>query len=725
MTLGFTGRLARASASRPWLTIVGWVAIIAAATVAAGSIGDALIQEERALVTTETQQAEDLMEELRGTAVYDTSEESIIVTSDTFVFGDASYMDALDEVARLVGAVEGIESVAVPTTDAPFPVSDNGRSAILTAAVADEVSDDFGDVVNETVDGIEIDGFEVYAYGPFSGEATFGQLAEETLIQGELIGIGVAVVILVVVFGALVAAGLPIIVGGVSIVLAVGATAIVGTAFDLSFFVVNMISMMGLALGIDYSLVIVQRFREELAHGRTVKDAVAVAGNTASRAVLISGGTVLVSLTGMVIVPSTIMVSLGFGAMVVAVMAVATALTLLPALLGLLGHRVNKGRVPTAHPGQEPKTWTALARAVMRRPVAGAVAGFAILIALAIPALSMRLTFPGIEALPEDLNFRQAVEVLQDDFGYGHASTVVVIENTAGAEDAVERLATAMGDSIDFGEVEIQWFDDAAIINAKDHWDGASTESQDAIYHLRDVVIPQELDGTGATAYVAGEQADTIDFSTLIMDKVVWVALIVLGASLLLLLTTFRSLTVAVTAIIFNVLSAAAAYGILVMVFQYGWGASLLGMPVVGGIAPWIPLMLFAVLFGLSMDYHVFLVSRIKERHSATGDTNEAIAFGLGHTGALITGAALIMVAVFGGFAIGDLAEFNQMGLGVAVAILLDATVVRSLLVPSVMGLLGDKNWYLPRWLGWLPHLQVEGTAPQYLEPAPVPARVG
>ncbi len=543
-------------------------------------------------------------------------------------------------------------------------------------------------------------------------------------MRGELIGIGAAIVILVVVFGALMAAGLPLLVAIVSIAAAVGATSVVGRAFDLSFFIVNMITMMGLALGIDYSLVIVQRFREELAHGRTVNDAITLAGNTASRAVLFSGATVLISLGGLLVVPSTIMVSLGSGAMIVAVFAVISALTLLPAVLGLLGTRVNKGKLPLSHPGARPRVWSAVARAVMRRPVVGAVAGLAVLTALAVPALSMRLTSAGTDALPDDLPFKQATELLVDDFGYGQASTQVVIANAGPAANQVDALAAAIEQEPAFAETEVNWLGDVAVIETKDVYDAADVRAEGAIKDLRSTMIPEYIDGTEATAYVGGEQASTIDFTRLMTDSAPWVALIVLGASLLLLLVTFRSVTIAATAIVLNVLSTGAAYGVLVAVFQFGWGAELLGMPVVDGIAPWIPLFLFAVLFGLSMDYHVFLLSRIKERHAATGNTKDAIAFGLSRTGSLITGAALIMVAVFAGFALGDLAEFNQMGLGLAVAVILDATVVRTLLVPSLMALLGEANWYLPRWLGWLPHLQVDGESQQWLEPAADPALV-
>lgn len=716
MTIGFTGRIAMASATRPWLTIGAWAIGLGMAILAAGSLGDSLVQEDRSLVATESGTADDINRAAQGITAQEATE-TIIVTSDTYTFTDPSFQQAIATAAERVASLDGVVSVDRPTLRRPAPISASGHTALLTATLSVGHPDGLGASLNDTTEGMGLTGFTVYAYGDASAAAAFDDLASDSLLRGEMIGIGAAIVILVIVFGAFGAAGLPLLVALVSIVTAVGATAVVGRAFDLSFFVLNMITMMGLALGIDYSLVIVQRFREELAHGRSVNEAVALAGNTATRAVLFSGATVLISLAGLLVVPSTLMVSLGSGAMIVAVFAVACALTLLPAVLKLLGPRINRGRLPGSHPGAEPRVWTAMARGVMRRPLVGTIAGLTVLLVLATPALSMRLANAGTAALPDGLPFKQATELLAHDFGYGQASTLVVVDDAAGARTHVEALAAAIESEPAFAETALTWEGDVALITTKDVYDAADARAERAIQDLRSRVIPAAFTGTQARAYVTGDQAATMDFTKLITDSAPWVALIVLGTSMLLLLTTFRSLTIALTAIVLNVLSTGAAYGVLVAVFQFGWATDLLGMPKVGGIAPWVPLFLFAVLFGLSMDYHVFLLSRIKERHAATGDTRDAIAFGLSRTGALITGAALIMVAVFAGFALGDIVEFNQMGLGLAVAVILDATVVRTLLVPSLMALLGERNWYLPRWLAWLPQWQVEGTSVQDKEP--------
>lgn len=716
MKLGFTGRVAKASAARPWLTIGVWAFALAGAIVMSGQLGSTLSQEDKFLTTVESDQALELSDNARGGA--DAQEqETLVLTSAEYEFADSSFQAALDELVSTVGALEGVESVVAPTLDAPNPVSASGHTALVTATLAADYPDGLGVEINEALASFDAQGFHAYPYGMASAGAAFDELAAEGMLKGEVIGIAAALVILVIVFGALVASGLPLMVGGVSIVAAVGATAVVGQVFELSFFIVNMISMMGLALGIDYSLIIVQRFREELAHGRTVRDAVAVAGDTASRAVFFSALAVLVSLAGMLVVPFTVMVSLGAGAIIVAIMAMLAALTLLPAVLRLLGHRVGAGRLPFSRPGATPRVWSSIARGVMKRPLVGVIAGAGVLLAVAIPALSMRMVFPSVEALPDNMAYRQAVETLSAEFGYGEAETLVAVSGAGGARDQIESLAADIEADPAFADVRVEWVGDTAFIDAKDAYDPSEKRAEDAIGRLRGTTIPEHLDGTGAEAFVGGEVASTLDFNKVMTDSAPWVALIVLGSSMIILLISFRSIVVALSAVALNALSTAAAYGVLVAVFQWGWLADALGMPVTGGITPWLPVFLFAVLFGLSMDYHVFLLSRIKERYQLTGDAKEAVEFGLTKTGSLITGAALIMVAVFIGFALGDLAEFAQMGLGLAVAIILDATIVRTLLVPSLMALLGDRNWYMPRWLEWVPTVHIESSGHQHIEP--------
>ncbi|MFP5361068.1 MAG: MMPL family transporter [Actinomycetes bacterium] len=701
MNVGVTGRIARASAARPWLTIGAWALALAAAVVAAGGLDDALSQDDRMLVMTDSERAADRDEALRGTGG-ETVGETVVIEAESAAWGDAGFAAVVDGLMVELAAVDGVQSVEGPV------VSPEGDVALVTAQVLSD-HEEVATLIEDATTAATVDGFALHNVGETTAELAFDRMAEDTLVRGEAIGVGVALIILVVVFGALVAAGLPLMVAAVSIVTALGATALIGQVTEMSFFIVNMITMMGLALGIDYSLVAVQRFREELAHGRSVRDAVTLTGSTANRAILFSGVTVLISLVGLLVVPSTIMRSLGAGAMIVAVMSVVSALTLLPAVLRLLGHRVNRGRIPLSRAGREPRAWTAIARGVTARHAVAAVAGAVVLAALALPMLSMRLTFPGIDALPADNELRQGTQALVDDFGMGQSETLVVIDGAADSRGAVESLAQTVEQDPAFAETSLDWHGGTAFIDTRDVLDSADPEAEAALERLREVMVPAALEGSGATAVVGGDQAQAVDFSAMIRDHVPLVLTIVLGASFVLLLVAFRSIAIPVTAIALNVASAAAAFGVLVAVFQYGWGAELFGFAQVDGIAPWLPLFLFAVLFGLSMDYHVFLISRIKEHHDATGDTRASVVFGLSRTGSLITGAALIMVAVFTGFALGDVAEFQQMGFGLAAAVIIDATVVRVILVPAIMTLLGRHNWTVPGWLGWLPRMSIEG----------------
>jgi RND superfamily putative drug exporter len=703
-----------------------WVVALAASIYAASFLGSALTQEERLLTPTESEQVQTLVDQYRSTNV-GTATETVIVTSDSARFGDASFTATLDQVVDVMGGVDGVVSVSAPSLAQPFPVSPSGYTALVTVQVEErtgEAQTALGTAINDAAASVHQEGFRVIPFGDASVGVLFDALAEKTLVQGEAVGVGIAVIILAIVFGALVAAGVPIVLGLVSITVAVGLTAVVGQAFELSFFIVNMITMMGLALSIDYTLIVVQRFREERSKGRDVVDAITVAGSTATRAVFFSGLTVIIALSGLLLVPSTLMRSLGGGAILVACASVLAALTLLPALLRILGDRVDKGRIPTAHPGREPRRWAAIARTVIRRPWIAAGLGIAILLTLASPILGMRLAFSGLDALPADNPARQAQDILVQDFGWGRSGTTIAIENAAGKGSAIEALAATIEADPGFAETRVDDRGAVVFIDTKDVYDSSDPRSEEAIIRLHDGIVPAALAGTGATASLGGQNWSSHEFTGVILDATPGVMALVLGASFILLMIGFRSIVIPATGIVLNLLSTGAAYGLLVAVFQYGWGAGILGLPQVDGIAPWIPLFLFAVLFGLSMDYHVFLLSRIKESYDAHGDTRVAVVQGLSRTGALITGAALIMVAVFAGFAMGDLAEFAQMGFGLGAAVIIDATLVRTILVPALMTILGKANWYLPRWLSWLPSLSFEGRPERSREAELEPALV-
>jgi RND superfamily putative drug exporter len=440
-------------------------------------------------------------------------------------------------------------------------------------------------------------------------------------------------------------------------------------------------------------------------------DAITTTGSTANRAVLFSGATIVVSLGGLLLVPLNMFLGIGIGVILVAVTSVATALFLLPALLRLLGHRVNKGRVPTAHPGAESVRWRRVSTRVVSRPALAAVLGVTVLAIAASPLLTINLATPGPDDMPEDFVAHRANEVLVEDFGWADTATTVAITGATGETGAVDALAAEVESDPGFADTTVDWRGTTAFIDTHDRYDAGDAESSEAIDRLRTVLIPSALAGTDATAAVGGTRAYAMDELELLTSRAPYAVAIILTVTFLLLLVMFRSIVIPVKAIALNLLGTLATFGAVVATYQWGWGAALFGFPHLDGISPYMPVMIFALVFGLSMDYHVFLLARIKERYDATGDTKAAVIEGVTRTGPLITGAALIMVAVFSGFAVAAIPELSQWGFGLAIGVLLDAAVIRVLLVPAAMVWLGKANWYLPRWLEWLPTLTHEPTS--------------
>ena len=723
-----TERLARASARRPWLTIAIWLGLfLGAGYLIATLLGDALTTDADLTTNPEYKQARTLIEErLHGPQ---RDNEIVIVQSEGATVDDEAFRGFVEGLYRDVSAL-GPDVIASGTSyyqsgDESL-VSDDRRVTILPFAMAgtfEDASDNIGGVL-DVLDSAETDGFDVLIAGNASMGKDFEETAQSDLQTGEMFGIPIALIILALVFGALVASVIPIVLALVSIILAVGVSAVIGQQFQLSFFVTNVATMIGLAVGIDYSLFVISRYREERGHGLDKLGAIAKAGATASRTVFFSGVTVIIALLGMLIVPQTIFRSIAVGSVLVVVMAVAASLTLLPAVLSLLGDRLNSGRIPLIQRGQagfnEERPggfWDRLARAVMRHPVLSFVAAAGVLVVAAIPYFSINTGFSGISTLPDSLPAKQAFLVLDREFSGGLiAPAQIVIDGDVDSPEvqgAIERLESALAADPEFGQpgYEANAAGDLALIEVPVAGDPNSDAAEDSVQQLRDDYVPAAFDGVPARVLVGGDIAANLDGFAMLRLYTPIVFAFVLGLSFILLLVVFRSIVVPIKAVIMNLLSVGAAYGLLVLVTQKGVGAGLLGFQQVESIEAWLPIFLFAILFGLSMDYHVFLLSRIRERYDQTHDNTEAVVFGVRSTGRLITGAALIMVAVFAGFAAGDLVMFQEMGFGAGVAVLIDATIVRSILVPASMRLLGDWNWYLPNWLRWLPDVRVEGRA--------------
>jgi len=720
-----TERLAKASARRPLVVVGLWVALFLIGGFLASGIGDVLTTEFTVTNEPESVRADQLLEErLRGP---EQARELVIVGSTSATVGDAEFRSFVDgllaEIRGLGGVVQGATSF-YETGDESLVSADHHRTLLPVAIAGDveEASDNVVPLVDLVEEANARVGVEVMTAGAGSIDRTFNETSEQDLQRGELIGIPIALIILMLVFGTAVAAGIPLMLAVLAIVVSVGTVALIGQAFELNFLVLNIMTMVGLAVGIDYSLFIVHRYREERRRGLAKQEAIAKAGATASRAVLFSGGTVIVGLLGLFIVPTNVYRSQAVGAITIVVFTVLAALTLLPAVLSLLGDRVNALRLPLLQRGRSSEDeggfWGRVTSVVMAHPLISAVGAVTILVAAAVPFFTIDLGMAGVSTFPQDTEVRRAFETLDRDFSAGLISPAEIVVdapdvNAPAVQESIDDLLDTLDADEEFGAAtrETNEAGDLALVSVLIAGDPEGDAAQDAIRRLRNEYIPAAFAGVDAEVLVTGTTAGHEDLFSVIRTYTPWVFAFVLGLSFVLLLVVFRSLVVPVKALIMNLLSVGAAYGLLVLVFQHGVGNEIFGFQRTETIQVWLPLLLFAFLFGLSMDYHVFLLSRIRERFDQTRDNAGSVAFGVRTTAGIITGAALIMVAVFSGLAAGDLVQLQQVGFGLAVAILLDATIVRSVLVPASMQLLGELNWYLPKWLHWLPDLRVEGTA--------------
>ena len=742
-----TDALARISARRPWWTIAIWALLVAVSLVVAGRLLAGATTTELTLATeVEATRAATLLEErLRGP---EPVTEIVVVQSDELSVDDPAFRAKVESVfAEMIALgpeiVRSGRHYYQGNDDAL--VSSDRRTAILPLILAGDLAQATEDVVRlvEIVEEANTGGdLRVLIGGTASIAHESNELAQHDLERGERFGVPIALVVLLILFGAVVAALVPLALAVVSIIIALSVVALLGQVLELIFFITLMVTMIGLAVGIDYSLIIISRFREEMDHGLERVEAAERAGATAGRTVLFSGLTVVVALLGMLIVPASFFRSIGLGAIIVVLVALAATLTLLPAVLGLLGPNVNRLSLPLGRRGDGggggggAGVWDALTRAVVRFPLVGIVAVGVPMLAAAYFYLEIDTGLNGVDVFPEGAQTREAFFVLEEEFSFGLVSPAeIVIDGEIGSPE-VERAVAALGDAIagdprftllrpeqllNPGELAglrllgyqilpsglvVNPAGDLALLSVAPPGESSARPAVDAVRELRGSYIPAAFAGVPAEVFVGGRTALTSDIFDVVDTYTPVVFGFVLGVSFLILMLVFRSVVIPVKAILMNLLSVGAAYGLLVLVFQKGEGLYLFQHA--EAIDAWIPLFLFSILFGLSMDYHVFLLSRIRERYDETGDNAGAVAYGLRSTASLITGAALIMVVVFGAFASGKTIINQQVGFGLAVAILLDATLVRSVLVPASMEVLGRRNWYLPRWLNWLPDLRIE-----------------
>jgi RND superfamily putative drug exporter len=724
-----TQQLATICARHPWRTVGAWFAAVVAAAAAIGILlGGALTTEGKPTNNPQSQRAKDALAQAfppsAGAATDIVVVRSARYTVDTPRF--RALVSGLVSVARQTHGVDAVRSY-LDSRNPSLVTSDRHATMVELSVSSDSAMDD---VVGAVDRADASTAFAVAVTGQKTLDRDFNELSQSDLQHGELrVGLPAALIVLLLVFGAVVAGLVPLLITLPSIVVALGFVAVLAHVFSLSVFVINMLTGMGLALAIDYSLFVVSRFREERGRGREKLDAIAGTATTANRAVIFSGTTFVIAMFGMLIVPSSIMRSLAVGAILVGIVSVVASATLLPALLGLLGDRVDALRIPlvgrrsveAANP--EGRFWGAVVRGVLRRPGLSLALSVALLLAAAAPVLGMHVGTSGVTALPDRFESKQGFAALHRSFPTATSDPVEIVVAKGAAQpaarNALAALRTRLAADTRFGRGTIDRTADGrvALLSAPVRGDPSGDAAVSAVRELRSTIVPAAFASASAEVLVGGTTSENIDYFDSVIGPAPWVIALVLALTLLFLTVVFRSLVVAATAVALNLLSVGAAYGLLVLVFQHGVGAGLLGFNQVDTIEAWVPLFLFSVLFGLSMDYQVFLLSRIRERFDETGDTVGAVTFGVASTARIITGAALIIVAVFAGFASGELIMFQQMGFGVAAALLIDATIIRSVVLPSAMKLLGSWNWYLPGWLGWLPRLQVEGDQPQMLMP--------
>ena len=732
-SLNLAGRAGRWS-TRHWKTAAfGWLAIAVGCVVVGGAVGSKQMKPW-AIANGDSRRAEQILDQAKFSVP---AQESVLVQSRTATVDEAAFTSAIAGVVQTLSELSNVERITSPVN---YPnaglISRDRHSALVEFSIkgkADDAKDKIAPILAavRTVQA-GYPGVLVEEFGQASSQYELDQRFAGDMKRAELTSLPLTIGILIVAFGALVAAGLPVLLAFAAVLAATGLNNLVSHVVPTDAqTLAAVILMIGMAVGIDYSLFYLRREREERRGGLDPHQALARTARTSGQAVLISGATVLIAMAGMFVSGNSLFDTIGIGTMIVVLAAMIGSLTVLPALLHRLGDKVDKGRIPFIHsrPSDDGR-WGRFIAAVLRRPVIAVVLSAGGLLLLAMPAMSMHTKLPNLTDLPHDLKIVRTYERIQRAFPGSQTPAVVVVKAPNVETPAMQRAYTlfrqralATGQLFAPFTVTVNPDHTVARIDFAIAGNGDNAASVGALHTLRNSVIPPIAEKLPDTVVaVTGVTAGTYDFNHQMRARLPYVFMFVLGLAFTLLLLTFRSIVIAATAVVLNLLSVGAAYGILVAVFQRGWLAGPLGFQTNGAVVSWLPLFLFVVLFGLSMDYHVFILSRINELHDAGATTEDAIRLGITRTAGTVTSAAIIMVAVFGLFATLSMIMMQQMGFGLAVAVLIDATVIRAVLVPATMKLLGEWNWYLPGWLAWLPSLS-SGEGPDERRPTvrPVP----
>ena len=719
-------RAGRWSAQHRRTAILGWILFVVIATLLGGRVGQNDLDDS----------ARGSGESKRGDMIIEAAgfperagEQVLVQGKGSLTAGDAEVTAAVQDVVSRLDRIKGVTHIESPLG------SKDGRSVIVNFKLAgtDEQVEKLVEQPLAAMAAVQAahSGVRVEQFGDASAAKEIAAQDAKDGKQAQGISFGLMLIILLVAFGAVVAAGLPLVLGATAVAAAVGLLGPVSRLYALPPDVAELVVIIGLAVGVDYAMFYSRRMTEERDRGQSAQAAVEIAAATSGRAVLISGMTVMTAMAGLLFAGNPIFVGFGIGTMLVVAVSVLGSLTFLPAMLSFLGEKdwLEKGRVPyitkRRHKTKgESRVWGAIITRVLKRPLVSTLIAGGLLVALCIPALGIQFKQPGYEGYSRSQPVIQTYDRIQAAFPGGAipATTVIKAQDVTAApvRAAIKQLhdrALATGQLAEPSRVEVSPDKTVAVVALSVKGSGTDAASERSLAVLRNEIVPATVGQlTGAEVAVTGLTAGSKDFVDVLNSRAPIVFLFVLSLAFILLLVTFRSIVVPIKAIVLNLLSVGAAYGVLVLVFQDGRGEGLLDYQSVGGIAPWIPLFLFVILFGLSMDYHVFILSRIREAVDHGMSNDDAVAHGIKSTAGVVTSAALVMVAVFGSFALGSDQLAKQIGIGLAAAILIDATVIRAVLLPSTMKLLGARNWYLPKRLNWLPKFQHE---PQT---GPVPA---
>jgi uncharacterized membrane protein YdfJ with MMPL/SSD domain len=648
--------------------------------------------------------------------------ETVLVHSARLTASQPTFMQVVARVAGQLGAMPQVKDVRSPfAPDDGGQVSKDRHSALVQFSMRGN-SETARERVQPVLNAVanvqrQSPGFTVAEFGNASADHALSKLSSEGFARAEKLSVPITFLIMLVAFGAFVAAGIPVLLAFSAVLASSGLAAVASHVVHQSEATSSVMLLMGMAVGVDYSLFYLRREREERRLGHTSAVALQRAAATSGRAVLVSGFTVLIAMAGMLLTGSKVFTSLGIGAMLVVFTAMVGSLTVLPALLGRLGDKVEKGAVRRASRARtSSRIWDLVLRPVLRFPRVAVALSCGVLVTLALPLFGMHTSFLSGNDIPHQLQIERTYAEIQRAFpGAPQPAQVVVSAADVDARPVrvalakMERLALASGEASEPMTTRVNAKRTVAEVDIPQPGNGQDAASMRALRTLRQHVLPATLGRLGGVSYsVGGMAAGTSDFNRTLSDHAPLVFGFVLGLAFLLLLFTFRSIVIPLTSIVLNLLSVGAAYGVLVWVFQDGHLQSLLGFRSNGAVVAWLPLFLFPVLFGLSMDYHVFIVSRISELHERGASTSEAVSRGIRATAGTVTAAAAVMVAVFAIFASLPTLDIKQLGVGLAVAVLIDATLIRSVLLPATMKLLGERNWYLPQWLGWLPRMHRE-----------------